>query len=123
MTYAHLPLVLTAVALMALTACASGPEAPLPEMAVSTEAVSHALSAGGTESAPTEMRSAQDKLDRAKVAVSTKDYEQARTLAKEAQVDALLAEAKAHAVKARKAADELQESRRVLREEINRKTP
>lgn len=123
MNYTHLPLALTAVALLALTACASSPVAPLPEMAVSTEAVSHALSAGGAESAPTEMRSAQDKLDRAKVAVSTKDYDQARTLAQQAQVDALLAEAKAHAVKARKAADELQEGRRVLREEINRKTP
>lgn len=68
------------------------------------------------------MQTAREKLDRAKLAMSKEDYDTARNLAEEAQVDAQLAEAKARSGKARKAADELQEGIRVLREELNRKT-
>jgi hypothetical protein len=104
-----------------MAGCASTP-APTEQVAVSTAAVAHAVSAGGTESAPTEMRTAREKLDRANVAMAAKDYDRARSLAEEAQVDAQLAETKAHSTKAQKAADELQEDSRVLREEINRRS-
>ncbi len=50
-------------------------------------------------------------------------YELAKQLAEEAQVDARLAEAKSQSAKAQKAAIDSQQAIRVLREEINRKTP
>jgi len=111
-----------AVGLAALMgACASTPP-PTAQMAVSAAAVAHAAGAGSAELAPVEMKSARDKLDRAKVAMTAKDYELAKSLAQEAQIDAQLAEAKAHSLNATKAADEVHESGRALREEMNRKS-
>jgi hypothetical protein len=120
MTRIGLPAIITGASIF-MAGCASTP-APTEQVAVSTAAVAHAVSAGGTESAPTEMRTAREKLDRANVAMAAKDYDRARWLAEEAQVDAQLAETKARSTKAQKAADELQEDSRVLREEINRKS-
>jgi hypothetical protein len=101
--------------------CASVP-APTEQIAVSKAAVANAVGAGGPEFAPAEMRAAQDKLDRANQAMAAKDYERARWLAEEAQVDAQLAVTKARSAKAQKAAYALQEDSRVLREELNRKS-
>jgi hypothetical protein len=67
------------------------------------------------------MRAAQDKMDRAGRAMEKKDYDDARTLAEQAQADARLAEKKAESGKALKSAGVVQEDVRVLREEINRK--
>lgn len=103
-----------------LTACAASPPAPTEQIAVSKAAVAQASSAGASELAPTELQTAREKLDRAAVAMGSKDYEQARILAEQAQVDAQLAVTKARSVKAQKAAAALQEDSRVLREEINR---
>ena len=108
-----------AAALMA--GCASAP-APTEELAVSKAAVANAAAAGGLEFAPAEMRTAQDKLDRANLAMGAKDYERARALAEQAQVDAQLAATKARSAKAQKAALAVQEDARVLREELNRKS-
>lgn len=101
--------------------CASVP-APTEQIAVSNAAVANAVGAGGPEFAPAEMRAAQDKLSRANQAMAAKDYERARWLAEEAQVDAQLAVTKARSAKAQKAAYALQEDSRVLREELNRKS-
>jgi hypothetical protein len=106
---------------MAMAGCASVP-APTEQLAVSKAAVANAVGAGGTEFAPAEMRTAQEKLDRANQAMAAKDYERARWLAEQAQVDAQLAVAKARSAKAQKAAYALQEDSRVLREELNRKS-
>lgn len=100
--------------------CASIPP-PTEQMAVSKSAIANAVSAGGSEYASAEMRSAQDKMDRAKRAMDKEDYESARRLAEEAQADARLAEKLAHSAKARQAANVTREDSRVLREEINRK--
>lgn len=105
-----------------LAGCATSIPAPTEQLAVSKEAVTRAVNAGGAELAPVEMRVARDKLDRANVAMAAKDYELARALAEEAQVDARLAETKARSATAQKAAAALQEDSRILREEINRKT-
>jgi hypothetical protein len=91
-------------------------------MAVSKSAIANAASAGGGEAAPVEMRSAQDKLDRANRAMDRKEYVEARQLAEAAQVDARLAEKKAESTKAGKSAAVIQEDLRVLREELERKT-
>jgi hypothetical protein len=113
---------LAACAALTLTACASTPP-PTEQVAVSTAAVANAVGAGATELAPTEMKLARDKLDRAKLAMVAKDYDSARTLAQEAQVDAGVAQAKAQSAKARKAAETVREDSRALREEMDRKKP
>ena len=102
-----------------IAGCASIP-APTEQLAVSKAAVANAVDAGGTEFAPAEMKTAQDKLDRANQAMAAKDYESARLLAEHAQVDAQLASTKARSAKAQRAALAVQEDSRVLREELDR---
>jgi Domain of unknown function (DUF4398) len=104
---------------VAISGCASIPP-PTEQMAVSKSAIANAVSAGGSEYAPVEMKLAQDKMDRASHAMEKEDYENARWLAEEAQADARLAEKKAQSAKAQKAALVMQDDIRVLREEINR---
>lgn len=121
MTFTRLQ-VLLAGALLVLGGCASPPPAPTDQLAVSKAAVAQAVSAGAPEFAPAELSSARDKLDRANLAMAAKDYAQARILAEQAEVDAQLAVTRTRSSKAQKAAAALQESSRVLREEINRNT-
>ena len=104
-----------------MAGCASTP-APTEQMAVSRVAVSNASSVGGNEFAPLQFKSAMGKMDAAERAMAEKDYVRARQFAEQAQVDAQLAGAMASSVKAKKAADALQEDSRVLRQEIDRKT-
>jgi len=104
-----------------ISGCASTP-APTEQMAVSRSAIANAVSAGGSEYAAIEMTSAQEKMNRANLAMAREDYDTARSLAAEAQADARLAEKKAHSEKAQKAANVMQDDIRVLREEINRKS-
>lgn len=110
-----------ACAAVVIAGCASIPP-PTEQMAVSKSALANAVSAGGSEYAPVEMRTAQEKMDRANRAMDKEDYVNARWLAEEAQADARLAEKKAHSAKAQKAASVMQDDIRVLREEINRKS-
>jgi hypothetical protein len=103
-----------------LGGCASVP-APTEQMAVSRAAVQEAVSAGGTELAPVEMRAAQDKLVRAAAAMAGDDNVLAARLAEEAEVDARLAAARARSEKAQRAVAELRESIRALQQEIGRR--
>ena len=114
--------VLAGAALLALAACASTPP-PKEQMAVAEAAVASASSAGALQWAPAELRVAQDKLSRAQSALAAKDHARAGSLAMEADVDARLATAAAGAAKAKKAAEEVQEADRALREEMSRKAP
>ncbi len=57
---------------------------------------------------------------RANQALAAKDYKTAQDLANQASADAQLAQSKASSSKATMAADELQQSIRALREELNR---
>jgi hypothetical protein len=66
------------------------------------------------------MQSAREKLMRANQALAAKDYKTAQDLATQASADAQLAQSKANSAKATSAADELQQSIRTLREELNR---
>lgn len=112
---------LASLAMASLIAgCASVPP-PTEQLAVSKAALNSATSAGGNEYAPISLRSAVLKMDAAERAMTQQEYLQARQLAEQAQVDAQLAAATARAAKAQKAASELGESNRVLREEIDRK--
>ena len=112
---------ITAAALL-LSACASAPP-PREQMAVAEAAVANATSAGAQQWAPAELRLAQDKLMRAQSAAAAADNERALTLAREADADARVATAAAGANRAQKAADEVQEASRVLREEMSRREP
>lgn len=107
---------------LSLAACATAP-APVEELAVADAAVAHAAAAGAQELAPSELGMARDKLSRARLMVNAQDQQQGRRLAQQAQMDALVAEAKTESVKARRAADEVSAASRALREEIGRKTP
>ena len=109
-------------AALLMAGCASMP-APTEQMAVSKAAVTSAVSAGGNEFATIEMKAAQEKLERASQALEKEDYENARWLAEQAQIDAKLAEKKAQSAKAQKAANVIQNDIRILSEEINRKSP
>jgi hypothetical protein len=104
-----------------VAACASAPP-PIVQMAVSRAAVSDANRAGANELAPVQLRSATDKMASAETAMTAKNYEVAKDMAEQAEVDAKLAEATARSVKAQKAADAVQEDNRVLRKEIDRKS-
>jgi hypothetical protein len=106
--------------LTVLAACASTP-APTAEMAVAEAAVVNATNADALQWAPAEMRTAQDKLQRAQTAMAAKEHGQALSLANEANADAQLAASAARAAKAQRAAEAVQEANRVLREEISRK--
>ena len=105
-----------------MSGCASTPTIPPPtdQMALSRAAISSASSAGGSEYAPVQLKSAMDKMDGAERAMGTKNYGLARQMAEEAQVDAQLAAATARASKAQKAANALQQSDQVLKKELDR---
>jgi hypothetical protein len=109
------------LAAVLMAGCASVP-APTEQLAVSKAAVANAVDAGGPEFAPAEMRTAQEKMDGANQAMAAKEYDRARWMAEQAQVDAQLAGSKARAAKAHKAALAVQEDSRVLREELDRKS-
>lgn len=125
------PMIPTRAALLALAAasslvvalggCASTP-APSEQMAVAEAAVQHANTSSTSENAAGELQVATDKLAGARLAVTSKDYERARQLAEQAEVDAQVAELHAQSARSRKAALESQDAARALREEINRKT-
>lgn len=112
-------------AVIFMAGCASTPPSasePTEQMAVSRAALNNANSSGGGEFAPIQFKSAMEKMGEAERAMGEKNYARARQLAEEAQVDAELAAATARAAKAQKAADAVQESNRVLHQEIDRKT-
>lgn len=95
-------------------ACSSPP--PAAEMAASKATVERATSAVAAE-APMELASARDKIERANVAMSKKDYATARRLAAEAEADATLAEARARAVRSDRELAQVRESIRLVREQ------
>lgn len=105
-----------------MAGCASMP-APTEQMAVSKAALTRATSAGSSEYAPVELKSATEKMNAAEKAMAKEDYIEAQRLAEQAQLDAKLAETKAASAKAQLVVRNAEESNRVLREEINRATP
>ncbi|HMM47288.1 MAG TPA: DUF4398 domain-containing protein [Thiobacillaceae bacterium] len=111
---------LAAIGVLLMAGCASAP-APTDQMAVSRAAVSSAMSAGGNQFAPVQTRSALEKMEAAERAMASKDYEEARRLAEQAEVDAKLATEMAHSAKAKRAAEAVQEDTRILREELERR--
>ncbi|WP_438280224.1 DUF4398 domain-containing protein [Pseudomonas alabamensis] len=100
---------------LVLAGCAGNP--PTEQYAVAQSAVNSAVSAGGTEFAAVEMKSAQDKFKKAEIAMHDKKYEEAKRLAEQAEWDARVAERKAQAAKAQKAVQDARQGVEELREE------
>ena len=103
---------------LVLAGCAGNP--PTEQFAVTQSAVNGAVSAGGTEFAAVEMKSAQDKLKQAEIAMHDKKYAEAKILAEQAEWDARLAERKAQAIKAEQAVKDSQKGVQELRQESQR---
>jgi hypothetical protein len=101
-----------------LAGCAGNP--PTEQFAVTESAVNSAVSAGGTEFAAVEMKSAQDKLKQAELAMHDKKYAEAKVLAEQAEWDARVAERKAQAMKAEQAVKDSQKGVQELRQESQR---
>ncbi|MCK9796765.1 chromosome partitioning protein ParA [Pseudomonas chlororaphis] len=103
---------------LVLAGCAGNP--PTEQYAVTQSAVNSAVSAGGTEFAAVEMKSAQDKLKQAEIAMHDKKYDEAKRLAEQAEWDARVAERKAQAAKAEQAVKDSQQGVQELRQESQR---
>lgn len=108
-------------AVILLAGCASTPQ-PVEQMAVSRAAVINASTVGANEFAPIQLKAAMEKMAAAEKAMSDKNYQLARQLAEQAQVDAQLAATMSSSAQARKSAEAVKEDSRVLRKEIDRKT-
>ncbi|MBI2535174.1 MAG: DUF4398 domain-containing protein [Deltaproteobacteria bacterium] len=80
-------------------------------------ALRNAQMTSASQHAPVELRMAMEKLGKAKQAMRDKNYVTARQLAEQALVDAQLAENKAHAEEARRAAREMRARIEALRRE------
>jgi hypothetical protein len=111
---------LVTLLMVVLAGCAGKTPVPEKQITLATQSIAQAESSGAVEFAPVELRLARDKLSQAKLAVDSEENFKARRLADEAMVDANLAEAKARSAKSQKVVEELKESIRILREEMNR---
>ena len=111
--------VIAAFTVLIVSGCASTGDMPREQMAVARAAVDRAAGPAGAD-APLEVSESRNKLERATAAVARKDYDEARRLAEQAEVDANLAEAKSHSVRSNRALQEVREGIRQLREEIGR---
>jgi hypothetical protein len=98
-----------------LAGCAGNP--PTEQYALAQSAVNSAVSAGGTEFAAVETKSAQDKFKAAEIAMHDENYDKAKMLAEQAEWDARVAERKAQAAKAQKAVDDAHQGVEDLRQE------
>jgi hypothetical protein len=108
-----------ACAIAVLSGCASPPP-PTAQLAVGKAAIQAAQTAGAAEFAPVELNRAREKLAQAEAAVRDKQYEVARTLAEQANADALVARSRATAERSRRAAEEVSAGVRTLREQLDR---
>ena len=112
-----------AASLLITVSSFAGTPVSVEQMAVAEAAIQHANTSSTSENAPAELQIAMAKLASARQAVINRDYDRAKQLAAEVEVDAQVAELRAQAARSRKAAQESQDAASVLREEINRKTP
>jgi len=108
---------------IAITGCAGKGSVPTAKMANAEKAIADARNSNAIVSAPLDLRLSEDKLVKAKDAVTAEEYEKAGRLADEAIIDADVARAKARAAKAKKISSEARETVDSLRKEIERTQP
>jgi hypothetical protein len=111
-----------ALVALVLGGCASAPPAT-DKLAIAKRSIERAEQAGATQSAPTELSQARDKLAAADKASADHDAKTAVRLADQADVDGRLAEAAAVAARSHRAATELDASVQAMRDESMRSQP
>lgn len=111
-----------AVALLVLGACASG-EPPRAELGAADAAIQAAQRSGAGERAPVELNNARTKYQNANAAMRDEDYDRAARLAREAEIDAQLAAAKAQAETSREAARQVRQDTTTLQRETTPAQP
>ncbi|MGE0681967.1 MAG: DUF4398 domain-containing protein [Candidatus Binatia bacterium] len=104
---------------LGFTGCSAG-RPPTESLSTAELTVTRAADSGASQYAPLELRIAREKLDGAKRAMTAEEYDRARRLAEQAQVDAQFAETKAQAERARQNAEETRKSIEALRREAER---
>jgi hypothetical protein len=102
------------VAALFAVGCASVPE-PKGEVANADLALRKAEAVNAAELDPLDMRLAREKLEKARLEMQKGEYEKARRLAETAEVDALVAEARARSTRVQRATQELQQEVDTLR--------
>ena len=93
--------------------CAGNP--PVGTVSGADMAINQAMSAKASEYAPIDLQRALDKVARAKQALADKNYDRARRLAEQAQVDAQAAEARARSAEAKRTTEEARQTIETLR--------
>jgi hypothetical protein len=100
-----------------ITGCGST-NPPLQQIAETETMISQAQQIGANDYAPLDIREARQKLEQARNAMNEGEYKKASMLAEQAKADAELAQIKTLSGKARFAVNELNESIRILKEEV-----
>ena len=100
---------------LTLAGCSGNP--PTTQLAVATQALNAAETAGAIEFAPVEMQAARQKMNQAEKADFEKDYKKAKDLAEQAEWDARVAERKAQAEKVQRAVKDAEHAVQELRNE------
>lgn len=91
---------------------------PIEQLAETETMISQAQQIGANDYAPLDIREARQKLEQAREAMNEGEYERASMLAEQAKADAELAQIKTLSGKAQLAVNELNESIRILKEEV-----
>ncbi|WMI98137.1 DUF4398 domain-containing protein [Pseudomonas chlororaphis subsp. aurantiaca] len=100
-----------------ISACASAP-APDEQVSLARNALSRAVSAGATQYAPVQMRTAQDKTVLMDRALGEKNFGKAKGLAEQIEADSALAERMARTAKLQKELKDAQTGIQVLKQEM-----
>jgi ribosome assembly protein YihI (activator of Der GTPase) len=111
------PVAVSALIVLTVSGCASVPR-PDAELAQADASVKQAIEVGARTHAPLLLREAENKLNQAKASAAQKEYKQAVLLTQQAQADAELAEVTSLAAKAQMSVDELNQSIKILRQEM-----
>ena len=109
-----------ALSLMLTLGCATSSMPSAQRISQGDRALRDAQFENASVSAPDELKSAEEKLARAKQAQTDRNYEEAILFAEQAFVDAEYARAKATLEKTKKAVDEIQKKTKALREDLER---
>lgn len=113
-------ILLMAVPVAALGACASSPDRPFEELGRAEASIEQAQASGAREYGAAELEAAQNKLVRARTAANDNDNVMAERYAREATLDANLAIAMTRNRQAELSVEELNKSIETLRQEISR---
>jgi hypothetical protein len=121
----HQKLAMAAMVMGALltAGCAGNSTIPAEKIAGAEKSIDTAKGTTAATTAPAELKSAEEKLAEAKAAVEKKEFDKASRLADAAAADAELAQAKASSAKSKKAADQMRDTVRSLRRELDQMQP